>query len=182
MTASKIVLLLLLTLTLIALVHSLYTTKMARKRATASKLLKSNDQLNISTSCNLLDFSAVYNYSGIVASGYLSVGAKGNSALAYTFYGRKDVKQTNQLKNYPTILWLNGGPGTSSQFGNLQEIGPLALVLQNRQLQIIQNNFTWANNYNLLFVDQPVGTGFSYADTSSGNPFSKNLDCNTSLI
>lgn len=172
------ILFLLVTLYLIVAVNSVYTTRMARKRATANKVLKSNEQVNISTSCNILDFSGVYNYSGIVASGYLSVGVKGNSALAYTFYGQKDAKQTNQLKKYPTILWLNGGPGSSSQFGNLQEIGPLFLIRQNRQIQIIQNNFTWANNYNLLFVDQPVGTGFSYADTNSGNPFSKNLDCN----
>lgn len=176
------ILLVLVALLLVVSVNSVYTTRMVRKRAAANKLLKSADQLNISTSCNILDFSAVYNYSGIVASGYLSVGAKGNSALAYTFYGKKDVKQTNQLKNYPTILWLNGGPGTSSQFGNLQEIGPLSLVRKNFQVQIIQNNFTWANNYNLLFVDQPVGTGLSYADVSSGNPFSKDLDCNFWVI
>lgn len=131
---------------------------------------------DISTSCNILDFSTVYNYSGIVGSGYLSVGTKGNSALAYTFYGRKDIKQASLLRNYPTILWLNGGPGSSSQLGNLQEIGPLLLLRQDFKVQVVQNNFTWANNYNLLFVDQPVGTGLSYADVSFGNPFAKTLD------
>lgn len=42
---------------------------------------------------------------------------------------------------------------------------------------VTQNNYTWANNYNLLFIDQPVGTGLSYADTTNGaNPFAKSLN------
>jgi len=76
---------------------------------------------NIVTSCNILNFGTTYNYGGIVAGGYLSlsVTGKGNSALAYTFYGKKDLTDVSQLKNYPTVLWLGGGPGKSSQSGNL---------------------------------------------------------------
>lgn len=135
----------------------------------------------IESSCNRLDFSRSYNYSGIVASGYLTVG-KNYSALAYVFYGQKDVRNEAQLRNYPTILWLNGGPGSSSQIGNLQEIGPLQLV-RNFDVIVRQNNYTWANKYNLLFVDQPVGTGLSYADTTPGNPnpFVKSMDGNSLL-
>lgn len=49
---------------------------------------------------------------------------------------------------------------------------------------IQQNNYTWANKYNLLFVDQPVGTGLSYADTTSGNPnpFVKSMNGKNHLI
>lgn len=130
---------------------------------------------NIVTSCNILNFATTYNYSGIVAGGYLSVPGKGNSALAYTFYGKKDLTDLSQLKNYPTVLWLGGGPGTSSQSGNLHEIGPL-LLIRDFDVKIVQNNFTWANNYNLLFIDQPVGTGLSYIDNS--NRFAKTLDGN----
>lgn len=80
----------------------------------------------------------------------------------------------SQIKNYPTVIWLNGGPGSSSQLGNFQELGPLRLV---RQYDAVLNNYTWANNFNLLFIDQPIGTGLSYADTSNGaNPFVKNQD------
>ncbi len=75
-------------------------------------------QLNITTQCTKVDLSGEYNYSGIVRSGYLSVGY-GGSALAFLFYGKSDIKDQSQLKNIPTIIWLNGGPGHSSQIGNL---------------------------------------------------------------
>lgn len=154
---------------------ALLTSKMAKKRFTDRKpdLLKTGDGgPMLSTSCNRLDLSKVYNYSGIAASGYLEVG-KGNSALAFLFYGQKDVRSESQLRNYPTVLWLNGGPGSSSQIGNLQEIGPLQLV-KKFDTMIQQNNYTWANKYNLLFIDQPVGTGLSYADSDSA--FAENLE------
>lgn len=56
----------------------------------------------------------------------------------------------------PLIMWLQGGPGGSSTgFGNFEEIGP-----QNVQLK--PRNTTWLKEANLLFVDNPVGAGYSY--------------------
>ena len=164
--------------TLAILAQSLLTTKMVRQASTGSEMRQQRQELYapvIQTSCNRLDFSKAYDYQGIVASGYLTVG-KGSSALAYTFYGQKNVQTESDLRNYPTILWLNGGPGLSSQMGNLQEIGPL-LLIRDFDTKIVKNNFTWASKYNLLFVDQPVGTGLSYADSSFPNVFAKNMDC-----
>ncbi|XP_063701657.1 retinoid-inducible serine carboxypeptidase-like [Culicoides brevitarsis] len=61
----------------------------------------------------------------------------------------------------PLVIWLQGGPGASSTgYGNFEELGPLDLFEQER-------NHTWVRNYNVLFVDNPVGTGFSYVDTNS---------------
>jgi carboxypeptidase C (cathepsin A) len=61
-------------------------------------------------------------------------------------------------------------------------LGPL-LLQRGVGIQAIENNYTWAINYNLLFIDQPVGTGLSYADTTNGkDPFAKNLDGKLSLI
>ncbi|XP_053679111.1 retinoid-inducible serine carboxypeptidase-like [Anopheles nili] len=61
----------------------------------------------------------------------------------------------------PLILWLQGGPGgSSSGFGNFEEIGPLDRTLKPRQ-------HAWVKDYNVLFVDSPVGSGFSYVEDRS---------------
>lgn len=58
----------------------------------------------------------------------------------------------------PLLIWLQGGPGSSSTgYGNFAELGPLDADLNPR-------NTSWINFANVLFVDNPVGTGFSYAD------------------
>lgn len=60
----------------------------------------------------------------------------------------------------PLVIWLQGGPGASSMYGNFEELGPLTLELDER-------NHTWVKHYNVLFIDNPVGTGFSYVDDFS---------------
>lgn len=43
--------------------------------------------------------------------------------------------------------------------------------------EIVANNWTWVNHYNVLFVDQPVGTGLSYADPNfKPSPYVTNMD------
>ncbi|KAJ8723844.1 hypothetical protein PYW07_007824 [Mythimna separata] len=64
------------------------------------------------------------------------------------------------LESTPLIIWLQGGPGASSLFGLFQEIGPLQIV--NGSVQVA--NTRWGSNYSLLFIDNPVGTGFSFSE------------------
>ena len=59
--------------------------------------------------------------------------------------------------------------------------GPLRLQ-RHFDIEVIPNNFTWANNFNILFVDQPVGTGLTYADTTNSNPFVTSMDRTSSPI
>ncbi|XP_049826421.1 retinoid-inducible serine carboxypeptidase [Aethina tumida] len=61
----------------------------------------------------------------------------------------------------PLVIWLQGGPGASGTgYGNFAELGPLDVDLNPR-------NHTWIRNYNVLFVDNPVGTGFSYVENNA---------------
>ncbi|XP_034568073.1 retinoid-inducible serine carboxypeptidase [Notolabrus celidotus] len=62
----------------------------------------------------------------------------------------------------PLVMWLQGGPGGSgSGFGNFEEIGPLNRNQEPRKT-------SWVQAASVLFVDNPVGTGFSYADRPDG--------------
>uniref|UniRef100_A0A3Q0S9I6 Carboxypeptidase n=1 Tax=Amphilophus citrinellus TaxID=61819 RepID=A0A3Q0S9I6_AMPCI len=63
-----------------------------------------------------------------------------------------------QYENLPLVMWLQGGPGGSGTgFGNFEEIGPLNRDLEPRKT-------SWVQAASVLFVDNPVGTGFSYTD------------------
>ncbi|KAF8556411.1 alpha/beta-hydrolase [Imleria badia] len=61
----------------------------------------------------------------------------------------------------PWGIWLNGGPGGSSLFGLLFENGPLH-VLANYSL--VENQYAWSTVADYVWIDQPVGTGFSTVD------------------
>ena len=72
--------------------------------------------------------------------------------MFWWFYGA----QSQQRDQLPLVLWLQGGPGASGTgFGNFEEIGPL-------HQDSTPRNTTWIQKTNLLFVDNPVGAGFSY--------------------
>ncbi|KAI2466746.1 carboxypeptidase S1 [Annulohypoxylon bovei var. microspora] len=74
-------------------------------------------------------------------------------------------KSQNDPQNSPLIIWLNGGPGASSMFGLFAENGPCRI---NSQLAPELNNMSWNQDYNILYVDQPVQSGFSYDVITNG--------------
>jgi len=64
-------------------------------------------------------------------------------------------------------VWLNGGPGCSSLEGFLQENGPF--LWQYGTYLPVKNNWAWSNLTNVVWVEQPAGTGFSHVG-SDGAP------------
>ncbi|XVF69046.1 hypothetical protein PTKIN_Ptkin11bG0049900 [Pterospermum kingtungense] len=87
--------------------------------------------------------------------GYVEVRPK---AHMFWWLYKSPYRVEQPSKPWPTILWLQGGPGASGVgIGNFEEIGPLDTNLK-------QRNSTWLKKADLLFVDNPVGTGYSYVE------------------
>ncbi|KAL4643219.1 hypothetical protein ACB092_02G078100 [Castanea dentata] len=94
-------------------------------------------------------------------SGYINVNQHHGRALFYWFF-----QAQSQWSNKPLLLWLNGGPGCSSVgYGAAAELGPLRVNKNGVGLHF--NKYAWNKEANLLFVESPVGVGFSYTNTSS---------------
>ncbi|CAM0149711.1 unnamed protein product [Urochloa decumbens] len=94
-------------------------------------------------------------------AGYVTVNKRNGRALFYWFF---EAQASPEKK--PLLLWLNGGPGCSSVgYGAASELGPLRVTRYGAGLEF--NKFAWNREANLLFLDSPVGVGFSYTNTSS---------------
>ena len=65
----------------------------------------------------------------------------------------------------PLALWLNGGPGCSSMIGLFQENGPCTFNNVSGTTPVLNPN-SWNSFANMIYVDQPIGTGFSYGTDS----------------
>ncbi|KAG2355101.1 peptidase S10 serine carboxypeptidase [Suillus spraguei] len=65
----------------------------------------------------------------------------------------------------PLMLWLNGGPGSSSSVGLLFEVGPCSIADEGAGTTF--NPHSWNTHANIIFLDQPVNVGYSYSDDGS---------------
>ncbi|KAJ0076893.1 hypothetical protein Patl1_36261 [Pistacia atlantica] len=100
-------------------------------------------------------------------TGYESVG---DSELFYYF-----IESQGDIEEDPLILWLSGGPGCSSFYGLIYEIGPLEFDIHNYTgglPRLKDYPYAWTKTASIIFLDAPVGTGFSYARTPEGWPTS----------
>jgi len=92
-------------------------------------------------------------------SGYITVPGFRNDNGTHLFYWFFESR--NSPSTAPTILWLTGGPGCSSMLALFYENGPY--IIQ-KNLSLSLNPYSWNEVANVIWIDQPVGTGYSYAD------------------
>ena len=86
-------------------------------------------------------------------SGLVSIDSYKDDIFYWVFQSRK-APTTD-----PLVLWLTGGPGCASEVALFYENGPYQFNDDGTTLKVNPNS--WNTNANLLYVDQPIGTGFS---------------------
>ncbi|XP_039158188.1 serine carboxypeptidase-like 18 isoform X2 [Eucalyptus grandis] len=99
-------------------------------------------------------------------TGYIGVREFDDVQLFYYF-----IESERSPKDEPLMLWLTGGPGCSSLSGLIYEIGPLNFNYKNssgNRPTFLLNPYSWTKVANIIFLDQPVGAGFSYSTTQEG--------------
>ncbi|KAL2253823.1 UNVERIFIED_CONTAM: Serine carboxypeptidase-like 45 [Sesamum indicum] len=93
-------------------------------------------------------------------SGYVNVDEKEERALFYYF-----VEAETDPASKPLVLWLNGGPGCSSLgVGAFSENGPFR---PSGNAALVRNEYSWNKEANILYLESPIGVGFSYSVNSS---------------
>eukprot|EP01133_Synstelium_polycarpum_P012995 gene12995-15286_t len=116
--------------------------------------------------CEMLDQESPLNdVTPFSYSGFFNVNETFDSNLFYWFF-----EAQNGNKQAPIMIWLQGGPGGSSLFGLFVENGPFSIL---PNLTMVPKNITWNAEYSMLYIDNPVGTGFSYTNTGG---YSTNQD------
>ncbi|KAL6615630.1 hypothetical protein ACP70R_037900 [Stipagrostis hirtigluma subsp. patula] len=88
-------------------------------------------------------------------SGYLNVTS--TNSLYFAFYEATNPV-TTPATAAPLLVWLQGGPGCSSLIGNFAELGPY-LLLNSTGLSLNRNH--WNRRFGVIFLDNPLGAGFS---------------------
>ncbi|KAH0200179.1 alpha/beta-hydrolase, partial [Aureobasidium melanogenum] len=69
-------------------------------------------------------------------------------------------------ENAPLSLWIQGGPGAPTSISAVNENGPCNLL--NNSRDAVNNPWSWNDRVNMLYIDQPVQTGFSYDTLVNG--------------
>ncbi|KAM7279888.1 hypothetical protein ACFE04_007022 [Oxalis oulophora] len=95
-------------------------------------------------------------------AGYYKLQNKEDARIFYFFF-----ESRNSSSTAPVVIWLSGGPGCSSELALFYENGPFKI---NKDLSLKWNDYGWDQASNILFVDQPLGTGFSFASNDGQIP------------
>ena len=68
----------------------------------------------------------------------------------------------NKPQDAPVAIYFAGGPGQSSEYGATWDGGPCFVTPDSNGTE--ENPWSWNEHVNMLYIDQPVGSGYSYAE------------------
>ncbi|CAE6486959.1 unnamed protein product [Rhizoctonia solani] len=126
--------------------------RVVHKRATISfSNPKAAEYLVDGTKIPDVEFDVGPSWSGLMP---ISGNANETRKLFFWFWPTTNQEHTDDL-----VFWTNGGPGCSSLEGLIQENGPFVWPMGTAKP--IRNQWAWTNLSHVLWVEQPVGTGFS---------------------
>ncbi|KAK4743307.1 hypothetical protein SAY87_001308 [Trapa incisa] len=95
-------------------------------------------------------------------TGYTSVG---EIEFFYYFVHSQGKPDTD-----PVLLFINGGPGCTGLNGLMYQIGPLSFNVSDYtggMPSLMDKGNAWTETSSIIFLDAPVGTGFTYATSTS---------------
>ncbi|CAL5212159.1 unnamed protein product [Lathyrus oleraceus] len=95
-------------------------------------------------------------------AGYYTLPRSETARMFFFFF-----ESRNGAKDAPVVLWLTGGPGCAGELALFYENGPFKI---NNDLSLSWNDYGWDKGSNIIFVDQPMGTGFSYNSDQDSIP------------
>ena len=73
------------------------------------------------------------------------------------------VEAETDPESAPIAFWTNGGPGCSGLIGFMTEQGPFRPDIKG---DLQPNLYAWNKIANMVFLEQPVGVGFSYSNNN----------------
>jgi len=93
-------------------------------------------------------------------SGFITADRTNNGNMFFWFFPAAENPETA-----PVVIWLQGGPGGSSMFGLLKLHGPILTGTdENGSFGVRDNPYSWHRKHNMLYIDNPVGAGFSFSN------------------
>eukprot|EP01156_Anaeramoeba_ignava_P010831 Anaeramoba_ignava/a480954_110.p1 GENE.a480954_110~~a480954_110.p1 ORF type:complete len:441 (+),score=102.29 a480954_110:29-1324(+) len=98
-------------------------------------------------------------------SGYITTNESSGANMFFIFVPSMD-------ESAPVELIIAGGPGCASEPSLFLTIGPTILQSDG---SFIPNRYPWTDMLNLLYIDNPVGAGYSYIDDPDGYPTNQSL-------
>ncbi|KZO96588.1 serine carboxypeptidase [Calocera viscosa TUFC12733] len=93
-------------------------------------------------------------------TGYIDINEGTKHLFFYFFESRRSPSCD------PLLMWVDGGPGCSGALGLFMELGPCGV--DEHGTGTLPRKDSWNEQANVIFLDQPVGAGYSYAEGGEG--------------